>query len=111
MVLGRRSERESQEAEEAVHKDHAHHLASFPRAIPLTAGPGAIPARPLIAGRVDGSAALLKLLGVIIAVVTLCFAVYLSAVRLSRLLGTTANLVFSRLLGVILAALPVQYVV
>src|SRR5262249_46442457 len=40
-----------------------------------------------------------------------CFAVYLSAVRLSRLLGTTANLVFSRLLGVILAALAVQYVV
>jgi multiple antibiotic resistance protein len=31
--------------------------------------------------------------------------------RLSRLLGTTANLVLSPLLGVILAALAVQYVV
>src|SRR6516164_968418 len=33
MVLGRRSERESKEAEEAVHKDHAHRLAAFPLAI------------------------------------------------------------------------------
>jgi multiple antibiotic resistance protein len=76
------------------------------------AGPGAITATLLIAGRADGSTAhLLALLGVIVAVVALCFAVYLSAVRLSRLLGTTANLVLSPLLGVILAALAVQYVV
>ncbi|HEY7242813.1 MAG TPA: MarC family protein [Xanthobacteraceae bacterium] len=112
MVLGWRSEREGKEAEEAVHKDHARRLAAFPLAIPLMAGPGAITATLLLAGRGSGSTALLlMLLGVIIAVVTLCFAVYLSAVRLSRLLGTTANLVFSRLLGVILAALAVQYVI
>jgi multiple antibiotic resistance protein len=98
--------------EQAVHKDHARRLAAFPLAIPLMAGPGAITATLLIAGRADGSAVhLLALLSVIVAVVALCFAVYLSAVRLSRLLGTTANLVFSPLLGVILAALAVQYVV
>jgi MarC family membrane protein len=112
MVLGWRSEREGKEVEEAVHKDHARRLAAFPLAIPLMAGPGAITATLLIAGRADGSAArLLTLLAVIAAVVTLCFAVYLSAVRLSRLLGTTANIVLSPLLGVILAALAVQYVV
>jgi MarC family membrane protein len=112
MVLGWRSEREGKEVEEAVHKDHARRLAAFPLAIPLMSGPGAITATLLIAGRADGSTAhLLALLGVIGAVVALCFAVYLSAVRLSRLLGTTANLVLSPLLGVILAALAVQYVV
>ncbi len=112
MVLGWRSEREGKEAEEAVHRDHARRLAAFPLAIPLMAGPGAITATLLIAGRADGSTArLLMLLGVIVAVVTLCLAVYLSAIRLSRLLGITANLVLSRLLGVILAALAVQYVI
>jgi multiple antibiotic resistance protein len=112
MVLGWRGAREGKEVEQAVHKDHARRLAAFPLAIPLMAGPGAITATLLIAGRADGSVAhLLMLLGVIVAVVTLCFAVYLSAVRLSRLLGTTANLVLSPLLGVILAALAVQYVV
>src|SRR6266567_5522549 len=112
IVLGWRGEREGKEVEQAVHKDHARRLAAFPLAIPLMAGPGAITATLLIAGRADGSAVhLLALLGVFVAVVALCFAVYLSAVRLSRLLGTTANLVFSPLLGVILAALAVQYVV
>jgi multiple antibiotic resistance protein len=111
MVLGWRSEREGKEAEEAVHKDRARHIAAFPLAIPLMAGPGAITGTLLIASRADGRTAdVLILLGVIVAVAAVCFAVFLSAVRLSRLLGTTANLVLSRLLGVVLAALAVQYV-
>jgi multiple antibiotic resistance protein len=111
MVLGWRSEREGNEAKEAVHKDRAHRIAAFPLAIPLMAGPGAITATLLIASRADGRTAdVLILLGVIVAVAAVCFAVFLSAARLSRLLGTTANLVLSRLLGVVLAALAVQYV-
>jgi multiple antibiotic resistance protein len=111
MVLGWRSEREGKEAEEAVHNDRARHIAAFPLAIPLMAGPGAITATLLIASRADGRTAdVLILLGVIVAVAAVCFAVFLSAVRLSHLLGTTANLVLSRLLGVVLAALAVQYV-
>jgi multiple antibiotic resistance protein len=112
MVLGWRSERESKEAEHAVHKHHARHIAAFPLAIPLMAGPGAITATLLIAGRADGHVAdVLVLLSVIVVVVAVCYAVYLSAKRLSDLLGTTANVVLSRLLGVVLAALAVQYVI
>jgi len=51
MVLGWRGEREGKEVEQAVHKDHARRLAAFPLAIPLMAGPGAITATLLIAGR------------------------------------------------------------
>ncbi|MFM9849729.1 MAG: MarC family protein [Hyphomicrobiaceae bacterium] len=112
MVLGWRGERESKEAEEAVHKDRAQHIAAFPLAIPLMAGPGAITATLLIAGRADGRIAhVLMLLGVIVAVVAVCLAAFLSAGPISRVLGTTANLVLSRLLGVILAAVAVQYVI
>ena len=62
-------------------------------------------------GRTDGHPAELALLmGVICAVLAICFAVFLTASRISRLLGVTGNVVLSRLLGVILAALAVQYV-
>jgi multiple antibiotic resistance protein len=112
MVLGWRSEREAREAEEVVHKERARHIAAFTLAIPLMAGPGAITATLLLAGRSDGrSSHVLMLLGVIVAVAAVCFAVYLSAARLARLLGATTNLVLSRLLGVIVAALAVQYII
>jgi multiple antibiotic resistance protein len=40
-----------------------------------------------------------------------CMAAFLAAERIGNLIGTTGNVVLSRLLGVILAALAVQYVV
>jgi len=41
----------------------------------------------------------------------LCFVAFTLAVRIATLLGTTANVVLSRLLGVLLAALAVQFVI
>ena len=87
-------------------------IAAFPLAIPLMAGPGAITATVLLAGRAAGDLTHLGvLLGVIAAVLALCFAVFLLAARIAALLGTTANVVLSRLLGVLLAALAVQFVI
>jgi multiple antibiotic resistance protein len=110
MVFGVRLRRESQAAEEAV-EEHVRNVAAFPLAIPLLAGPGAITATVLLTGRAGGN---LLLLGVLIAVVALvalaCFVAFLFAGRISRLLGMTGNIVLSRLLGVLLAALAVQYV-
>ena len=40
-----------------------------------------------------------------------CLAVFLAAERVARLLGVTGNVVLSRLLGVILAGLAVQFVI
>ena len=51
------------------------------------------------------------LLAVVVFVSLSCLAVFLLAGRLSRMLGHTGNIVLSRLLGVLLAALAVQYVV
>ena len=45
------------------------------------------------------------------AVLALCLVVFLLAARLARLIGPTGNVVLSRLLGVLLAALAVQFVI
>jgi multiple antibiotic resistance protein len=111
MVLGVRIERQSRQAEEAI-EEHVRHVAAFPLAIPLMAGPGAITATLLLTGRAQGAPLLLAgLLGVVAVVVVVCLVAFLIAERLSRLIGVTGSVVLSRLLGVLLAALAVQFVI
>jgi multiple antibiotic resistance protein len=111
MVFGVRIERQSREAEGAI-EEHVRNIAAFPLAIPLMAGPGAITASVLLAGRAGGDAIHLGvLLSVIVAVTALCFVVFAVAASIAKLLGITANVVLSRLLGVLLAALAVQFVI
>ncbi|HXX08910.1 MAG TPA: MarC family protein [Pseudolabrys sp.] len=111
MVFGVRIERQSRQAEEAV-EEHVRNIAAFPLAIPLMAGPGAITATILLAGRSDGDIVrLVVLLAVIATVLALSLLVFMLAARIAKWLGVTANVVASRLLGVLLAALAVQYIV
>jgi len=111
MVFGVRTVRQTQQAEEAI-EEHVRNIAAFPLAIPLMAGPGAITATVLLAGRANGDPLSLSLLLLVIAVVVaLCFVAFFAAGRIGRWLGVTGNIVLSRLLGVILAALAVQYVI
>jgi len=111
MVFGVRIKRESQQVEEAV-EEHVRNLAAFPLAIPLMAGPGAITATLLLAGQAGSQPLLLGiLLGIVVVVMAACLSIFLLAYRVDRLLGITGNVVLSRLLGVILAALAVQFVI
>lgn len=111
MVFELRQARESKSAEDAV-EEHVHHIAAFPLAIPLLAGPGAITAVILLTGQAAGRPMWLAFLFGVIAVVTLAsFLCFCAAGRIERFMGITGNVVLSRLLGVILAALAVQYVV
>lgn len=111
MVFGLRVTRQTEAAESAV-EERVRNIAAFPLAIPLMAGPGAITASVLLSGRSGGDPIRLgMLLAVIAAVMLLCFVVFLLAGRIGKLLGTTANMVLSRLLGVLLAALAVQFVI
>jgi multiple antibiotic resistance protein len=110
MVLGWRVEREARTAEQAV-EEHVRNIAAFPLAIPLLAGPGAITATVLLAGQAGGRPLWTGvLLGVIVIVALLSVATFYAAGRIGKLMGITGNIVLSRLLGVILAALAVQYV-
>jgi len=111
MVFGVRIERQSKAAEQAI-EEHVRHIATFPLAVQLMAGPGAITAILLLAGRANHHPqALAILIGVICVVCAICFGVFLVARPISRILGITGNVVLSRLLGVLLAALAVQYVI
>lgn len=111
MVFGVRVTRQTEAAEQAI-EERVRNIAAFPLGIPLMAGPGAITASVLLSGRAGGDPVKLGILfAVIVAIMLLCLAVFLMATRLGKLLGATANMVLSRLLGVLLAALAVQFVI
>lgn len=110
MVFGVRIERQARTAEQAV-EERVTNIAAFPLGIPLMAGPGAITAVVLLSGRADGDIAMLALLlGVVALVGAICFLVFAAAGRIGALIGVTGNVVLSRLLGVLLAAMAVQFV-
>ena len=76
------------------------------------AGPGSITATMLLTGRAGGdSLELAGLMATVALVMAVIFVVFLAAERVSRLLGTTGNVVATRMLGVVLAALAVQFVI
>ncbi len=112
MVFERRNERKQHTADIAITEDHIRNVAAFPLAIPLMAGPGAITAVILLAGRADGNVVYLTSLLILIALGILsCLVVFSAAERVSRWLGVTGNVVLTRLLGVILAGLAVQFII
>ena len=70
------SPRQSRQAEEAI-EERVRNIAAFPLAIPLMAGPGAITATVLLAGRAAGDLARLGiLLGAIAVIIAFCFVVF-----------------------------------
>lgn len=101
--LERETKEEEQEAKERPD------ISVFPLAIPLLAGPGALAAvmilagsgEPMAQGAVYGSIALVSLIAYISLV---------AAEWLFRLLGHTGVNVVTRILGILLAALAVQYI-
>jgi multiple antibiotic resistance protein len=106
-----RQQRRSRSSDAAITKEHLHHLAVFPIAIPLVAGPGALSATVLIAGTLDGVVGKLELMGVIAVVMGLVVAALFLAQKVDRVLGVSGRVLLTRLLGVLLAALSIQFVV
>src|ERR1700742_867291 len=91
MVLGVRPNREARQAEQAI-EEHVRNIAAFPLATPLIAGPGAITATLLLAGRTANDPAVLATLILIIAVVAAtCAIAFLFAARVAGVLGVTGN--------------------
>lgn len=112
MVFDRRSQRLQATAEQAISVDHVKNIAAFPLAIPLMAGPGAITAMILLAGRAgDDWTRLGALYGVAACVMLACYLCFRIAVPISKTLGITGRAVITRLLGIILAALAVQFII
>ncbi|HHZ10989.1 MAG TPA: MarC family protein [Rhizobiales bacterium] len=110
MVFERRQDRKEKISDVAITRDHIHNIAAFPLAIPLIAGPGAISATVLLSGTFAGWSAQLALVGIIFVCLVLTWLVFVLAERIDRFLGHTGRSILTRLLGVILAALAVQFV-
>lgn len=112
MVFDRRGQQMKHDAEQAVSVDHIKNIAAFPIAIPLIAGPGSITAMILLAGRAEGRIEYLgALLAVTFGVLVTSFICFMFAGRISTAIGVTGRVVMTRLLGIILAALAVQFIV
>jgi multiple antibiotic resistance protein len=110
MVFERRQDRKEKISDVAITKDLIQNIAAFPLAIPLIAGPGAISATVLLSGSFRGWAAQLSLIAIILVYLILTYLVFVLAERIDRFLGNTGRSILTRLLGVILAALAVQFV-
>lgn len=110
MIFEKRRDRQETSVERAVTLDHVRNLAVFPLAIPLMAGPGAISATILLSGSYSGLLPRLGLILIVAANLLIAWLVFLVAERIDRFLGVTGRIVLTRLLGVILAALAVQFV-
>lgn len=110
MIFEKRQERHEETAQKAITLDQVRSVAVFPLAIPLIAGPGAISASILLSNDFAGPLERAVLIGIIAAIILLVYVVFLVAERVDKLLGETGRSVLTRLLGVILSALAVQFV-
>ena len=96
------------EAREAAAKED---IAVFPLATPLIAGPGAMGAAVLLMAGAEGDLAReTAVIGALLAVMLLTLALLLAATQVQRLLGVTGLHVLTRVFGVLLCALAVQFV-
>jgi multiple antibiotic resistance protein len=110
MVFEKRTERRENRAEEVAASD-VDDVSVFPMAIPMIAGPGSIASAMLLTARAEGVAQTAVVLGALAATLLLTLLALLAAGPLMRLLGHKMEAMLTRLLGVILAALAVQFVI
>ena len=108
MLFERRTKRREDKAEE--HDEEHPDPSVFPLAIPLIAGPGAIATMILLVGQAPGPIGIASVLGVMLAVLALVLMLFLLGGIIERALGRTGINVVTRLLGMLLAALSVQFV-
>lgn len=106
MLFERRTKRRENTAEEEEHPDPS----IFPIAIPLTAGPGAIASIILLAGQSPGIQGLATVIAVMLVVMAILLLFNFYCHLLARLLGKTGLNVVTRLLGMLLAALAIQFI-
>ena len=96
------------EEEEAVSKTD---ISVFPLATPLIAGPGAMGAAILLMADQEGDLAGQAIIIVsLLAIVLVTFVSLLLAGKIQRLLGVTGMHVITRVMGVLLTALAVQFI-
>ena len=106
MLFNRRTKRREDQSED----DAADDPSVFPLAIPLIAGPGAITSVILITDNHPGWIGIGEVTAVMAAVLLLVYLMFSIGTLLEQLLGKIGINVITRILGMLLAALAVQFV-
>lgn len=112
MVFARQSGLRSTTRRENKEAEHKNDISVFPLAIPLIAGPGGITTMMLLMGEAGQQTLwIVSLMTVLIAILLIILFTLLMAGPILRLIGETGSNVISRILGILLAALAVQYMI
>ncbi len=111
MVFARSSGGISTTDEETEEASQKQDISVFPLATPLIAGPGAMGAAILLMANAEGDwKAQAVVVACLVAVLILTLIALLGATYIHKLLGVTGLHVISRVLGVLLSALAVQFI-
>ncbi|MBQ0771385.1 MAG: multiple antibiotic resistance protein [Parasphingorhabdus sp.] len=111
MVFEKRTERREDRAQEIIEQPEIEDVSIFPMAMPMIAGPGSIAAVMLLTSQHDGIDNALVILGALGSVLLLTLIGLIAAGPLMRILGNKVEAVITRVLGVLLGALAVQFVI
>lgn len=109
MLFQKRQARREGNANDAA-AEHHDDPSVFPLAMPLIVGPGAITTIILLAGQAESAADFGIIAGVLAAVLACVFAFCMASGLIERALGKTGINIVTRLLGMLLAALAIQFI-
>lgn len=111
MILVYQSPIRSTTSDEQHEAELKQDISVFPLAFPLISGPGALTTVLLMASNTRDNLQMAGMIGIILIVMLITFIVLMTAPRMTTLMGETGTNVLSRLFGLILAALAVQYMI
>ncbi|MDH5407029.1 MAG: MarC family protein [Gammaproteobacteria bacterium] len=111
MVFARQSGLRSTTSGEQQEAETRQDISVFPLAFPLLAGPGALTTVLLMTSSSQDTVVFWQMFAVLCLVLIITLISLLSAPLLSRMLGETGANMISRILGLLLAALAVQYII
>jgi multiple antibiotic resistance protein len=109
MVFARHSGATGTTTEEEMESRQRSDISVFPLAMPLLAGPGAISAAILLTTGAQSDLEFWIVLAALVLIMLAAWVTLLLAIPIQRLLGITGLAVVSRIIGILLAALAVQF--
>ncbi|RCL03772.1 MAG: multiple antibiotic resistance protein [Candidatus Tokpelaia sp. JSC161] len=110
MIFEKRIERKKKTVKVAITRGHIRNIAAFPLAIPLLAGPGTISATILMARKHYNLYGVISTLLVVLGAILIAYLFMRMASPIEKLLGETGRSIVTRLFGVLLAALAIQFI-
>jgi multiple antibiotic resistance protein len=111
MVFEKRTERREDRAQKIIETPEIEDVSVFPMAMPMIAGPGSIASVMLLMSQNEGLDRSIIVLSALGAVLVLTLLALIAAGPIMRVLGSKAEAVITRLLGVLLAALAAQFII